>query len=974
MGAPTAGRRRAQQRPIPIKRRPPTIRVSRSTKFPLSFSFFEDMAGTQVRVHYRSDWGRAAVRRVKAYVQVCYVWCLNLLGGFCLQVRAPFVLLPKARQVYHQITARLAILISCLGTIFSGVKGTASQCSSASSTVAAEPLFGLDGSANMFDDIYSLEESDDSDHCSSDLAKKKSRLPFGLAGLELYEAIMRPADKAATVDVTFDTRTYQWQLSRADSGKLPWSQLTCLRGREEKVMVLCSKELLAGLASDGSSIIVYDQKGKPSKHLTQVHHLSQKHGVPGFWSGELSRLRLSSHDAFKIRNLKEFLLYASAGLDTVTSVTAGPYMKTWVVNLSQLVDIMDDKWTYGACRTGFFKLYKRGFAHTVYLQLLDGDYAIGSDTMKDAQIMLPSFWMSHYADFVPPSLRINTMKAFSFFCADEHLLIRPQLHVIHPNATPSRAPPHQQNLSSEDCQRIGNGGGAFADHQPLHQKHAHFAPVPGSYPKAVTLPTSCNIELRAHDQPCFRNPLPYPQPQTRELSPATKKALLRHISLATRAGPPDAVATSPKAASPDVVQNGVSGQYSLQNAGYDELPNGDGTSRKSAPHDDAQNGSVKASRSVDGAKGLHSPANAGEGVSACEEERTCLGSSISQSQPLPMLKQLPLSFYYEDPAGHLEWIQASDTENAFWEQIDSVVYSQLEMKKSGLVYNPEVKDWASPSGDKPLAVERMGGAGLDGPWVGDGRETREKDRQDEILFETVRGEDVEHFFQGPWDEVDMRDQSQDTGVKGCDLSDAANGNSGAESNGLNGGCCNDDVAAASADTSCRSLKNEVVEVPGLAEKVFLSSLQSLREKTPASVTNENGKAKEKDAALNEPEQPLRPACEDREHSSDKTVIADNKAWEINLYIPKGGLNNGAKEILESSMREVADNKQFIARDAKVGRPETEGGCENGSDIENSDATGLSVNSSARKRRRVQGSRQPSENKRKGAWKGREVVK
>lgn len=324
-----------------------------------------------------------------------------------------------------------------------------------------------------------MEDSDESSR--EDSLSVDFEVPLGLAGLELFEAAMRPTDKTATVDVMFDKVSEQWKLSPDDCGTLESAQLASIKGRDKKVLVLCSSDMLAVLASEGCSVTAFDQTGQPLKHLTQVHQMSQSqsHSIPGFRTKELSNLRLSSHDAFKIHGLKDFLLYAEGNTDAIMAVTSGPYMRTWIVNLSELTVIMKDKWAYEACKETFFELHRRGLAQTVYLQLFDGDYGVDPETasMHDAQIVLPSFWMSQFADSVQSVLRFDTMKAFSFFSAEENSLDCPKLYVIHPNKTPLRARPSQQNPAREDGPSMDSNGSASEGHQTPPQEHVHFQPA-----------------------------------------------------------------------------------------------------------------------------------------------------------------------------------------------------------------------------------------------------------------------------------------------------------------------------------------------------------------------------------------------------------------------------------------------------------------------------------------------------------------
>lgn len=390
-----------------------------------------------------------------------------------------------------------------------------------------------------------VDDLGDIDSCQSSLKLEPLTAP-SMEGPALFEAVMAPADKAMTVEVIFDTKSSTWELSHGPLDDRSTYRLSCLRAREkQRALVLCSTELLTVLASNTNPIVIYDQQGQSSRQSIEVHHLSQDIGVPKISSGVLSRLCLSSQDTFKIKNLKEFLLYANDNIDNASTQCASLYMKTWIVTLSQLSDIVDDRCIYGACRTAFFQLHKRGFAQTVYLQLLDGDFDIASRPTNDVQIMLPGSWTSRYGDSVSPSMRDKTSKAFSFFCVDRRLASRPQLYVIQSGQPACLDGTYESGVQLDGKRHQGCTFNMPKSLFRMQQKDGH-SDSPGQRRCEKGLPNTCQAlvppitpESRVPSHISLQNdtmfvgkPLPYPQPQMKEFSPATRTAVLRQLSLA----------------------------------------------------------------------------------------------------------------------------------------------------------------------------------------------------------------------------------------------------------------------------------------------------------------------------------------------------------------------------------------------------------------------------------------------------------
>lgn len=863
-----------------LRRRPPIYQNELAGQLPLSFTHVDGIVDDQSPIHSRNDCKQApsVIRLVQANLQLLYAWLLDLLDCFCPKIRAPSFLRPGIQQVCIPVVTDWMRVVwdSFMGTSTQRLSAHDAHNKSPMSTVAPNLLFGLGGSDSIPGNFSSFEDSEGCPDYSLDADDKEPRPSQGLAALEIYEAVMRPADQTATIDVIFDTRTNQWQLGRADSGMRSGSQLSCLRRRDQQVLVLCSTDLLAGLASDGCSITIYDQKGQPSEHLTKVHHLSQKHGVPGFRAGELSQLRLSSHDGFRIHNLKDFLLYANDNIHAAGAVTVGPYMKTWIITLSQLTLIMDDPWTYKACQKAFFKLHKRGYAKTLYLQLLDGDYDIGLDTRGNAEILRPNFWMTQYANFVPSSLRINAIKAFSFFCLDRQCLVCPETYVIHPDETPMRAPMHHNAPIWENGQCTRNNGGASKSHLPITGQCSNWCftqassaeDILGSVspPEVATLPRFCNQDRHSRESARSRDHFSKPLPHTQRLEsmclPATKVAPLHQIAL----GPCETAAKSYEEGHPGVSQHDVLGRHNMQDIEHAGLRSADGASQESVPHGNAPSGwhkpagvSDEASKCEAAANGLKLPVSAPPFTA--EEYHTTLTTAH------PPVKRLPLSYYFKYVEGYHPGIQAANVSHAFAEQIDSVDYSWIKMEESGLAYNREIRDWVSP----PDAAESKGQSDGDGEQRLDWRE--------ELACQNLRREIVEY--------------SLESGQVVSNSGEATNDDGDEESsNILDASSCGSNVLIADSDSPSRSLEVRAAESHEQMSKVRCSP--SLRGKAPALDTNEDEEV-EGEGKVEESGKVLLLGIGSRTNLGDKTEVP---AEEVDLHGREEVIGDGDKDMLD----------------------------------------------------------------------------
>lgn len=199
-----------------------------------------------------------------------------------------------------------------------------------------------------------------------------------LANVELYEAFMYPDDKKELVSIIYDVHNDIWMLEAKPTGK----QLGRLINREDRVLLLCPRKLVAVLdkGRHGASMIsVEDAYGKwQTKHvlMNRLSDPGQKDALGSmpdfgkFVQGEEGQdLRLSSHDIFHIRNLKDFLLHCSKE-DNSAPTTAGNILKSWMVTVPQILSILEDKTAMRKCKRAYWELVRWGrVGSTVYLQL-----------------------------------------------------------------------------------------------------------------------------------------------------------------------------------------------------------------------------------------------------------------------------------------------------------------------------------------------------------------------------------------------------------------------------------------------------------------------------------------------------------------------------------------------------------------------------------------------------------------------------
>ncbi|KAF3763825.1 hypothetical protein M406DRAFT_75060 [Cryphonectria parasitica EP155] len=242
-----------------------------------------------------------------------------------------------------------------------------------------------------------------------------TRLPRELEALELYEAIFVPGDETEFIGVLYDKATKQW---RSTSMAHESPQLARLRAREERVLVVCSRSLVQALSLGGcgkSMLTVNDQKrGLVLQHQTLVNRLPSGYEVLGFQAGELSGLRLSSHDVFHIQNLEDFLFHAARDAEAITAASGGAFLKSWLIPLPRLLGLMDDTAAQSTCKRGFWQLHHLGFATQVYLQLWDPGQWSPSDSLDDVEISDATTWFETYGQEMDSAMREAILNVLTF--------------------------------------------------------------------------------------------------------------------------------------------------------------------------------------------------------------------------------------------------------------------------------------------------------------------------------------------------------------------------------------------------------------------------------------------------------------------------------------------------------------------------------------------------------------------------------
>lgn len=591
--------------------------------------------------------------RTNANFHVLHSWWLGIPKTLFLSTitafKLPFRVLCFS---WNQIKVRGTTVMSLLGSIFSFTLdkrgSTSSSSAQKSSDHASSSSVGpATPSSSGPDDNGSLLEGG----------------RWNLANLELYEATMRPTDRQICVDVTFHRDINQWELSRSSLGTPLGTRPAALRPRDDKVLLLCSRTFLAGISADTSVTTVRDHMGRVTEQRTQVHHLAQNHGIPGFQHGELSQLNLSSHDTFTIRNLMQFLRYAGENVDAIIAATAGGYMKTWIVTVPQMVAIMADEETCRSCKEAFFKLHNLGFASSVHLQLVDGNFVTGGSCADDALIMDPQTWMEQHANVVRQQLRINTMQALSFFSAGQMILDQPELRIIHPKMTPGIGMSLGLHLGREAHQHVQHDGPAQArgfDNSPLEDP---YEAAPFLTHKAATLPRSRREGTHSPVHPIFQHPLPYPQPPNPEFSTAfisqAVEMRMEHIKpLRQRAGSTPQTTTRP-----------ISSMASLPPPLLNVPVHFTADVRNTLPSDPL--------------------------------------SSLNYIQPVPrnvslVSGDLPLRDHIDDAELQQRSVQAVNGDHCFTHQFETTAYCEKSLRDSGLIFDPEIQTWVEIPKVRPL--------------------------------------------------------------------------------------------------------------------------------------------------------------------------------------------------------------------------------------------------------------------------------
>lgn len=341
-------------------------------------------------------------------------------------------------------------------------------------------------------------------------AEKGYKTHQSLAKLDLYEATIRPDETQEFVGVSFNTRTGQWNLARGGGGGEPCEQIKRIKARGKQVLLLCSEKLAMALALGAvgkSTIVVKDYKGETTSSQTTITALSGRDGIPKFRGGELSRLRLSSQDVFDIHNLEEFLLYARYNIRAVSASSRGQCMKSWLVTLPQVLDIMKHGSTGEACKEAFWKLYSRGSACNIYLSVPDRVPFFDSGYNDNAEISHVEDWLRQQGT-ASPGLCGKVEQALSFFSAERlpcevgmnAAMSSPFLCIISPRATPT----------DNDTVEEGNTNDTFRN--LARRSVAQCSPERSRVTTIIATPRRRRRrQLYPPNYPNIIHPMPYPQ-------------------------------------------------------------------------------------------------------------------------------------------------------------------------------------------------------------------------------------------------------------------------------------------------------------------------------------------------------------------------------------------------------------------------------------------------------------------------------
>lgn len=246
------------------------------------------------------------------------------------------------------------------------------------------------------------------------------KLPHGLSAtgkiprMEMYEATLAGLEKPEVVGVDYDTASSMWKYSavREPYADEYLTQRARLKERDERVLLLCPKSMVKALSGD-SEILVHDSSNQVTSHKPFVNRLLDRpFDLPGFKTGELRCMPLSSYDVYHIKDIGGFLRHASK--NHVAMANGGELMKKWAVTVCDVLQMFagvppDGTVQLQACMDGFEKLFMRGWAETVYLQLLDG-----CDLTSDVDVLRIQDWVEDRYPELDPRMP-TVIKAAGFF-------------------------------------------------------------------------------------------------------------------------------------------------------------------------------------------------------------------------------------------------------------------------------------------------------------------------------------------------------------------------------------------------------------------------------------------------------------------------------------------------------------------------------------------------------------------------------
>ncbi|KAJ4388064.1 hypothetical protein N0V93_008669 [Gnomoniopsis smithogilvyi] len=256
--------------------------------------------------------------------------------------------------------------------------------------------------------------------------------PAGPAKLELYEVVSPAGDIPRVINVNYDTNTNRWCID--ESGTFP--------EREDPVAIICSKSALKAIEEYDTSIVrASTSGGSTSKPQFQVNRLPH-YGVVKIFNGELAQLKASSHDLFHIGNLENFLLHTQQDPQRATSANEMQYMKHWLIELSQLRNMLSNPDIGRRCNSAFSELVRRGFVEKVTLQLWGADDP-KPEASSDIETLNWITWVKMYKEKIPETLRRDLDQALVFFFAEAvvpspwSLALKPEISIMSHKANTS---------------------------------------------------------------------------------------------------------------------------------------------------------------------------------------------------------------------------------------------------------------------------------------------------------------------------------------------------------------------------------------------------------------------------------------------------------------------------------------------------------------------------------------------------------